>query len=101
IMRYGEVRVEFDRVPKLSIANWEIRRRERNVDLSEGGVGFGQLIVQLEGFAGGFFRFAPAFDWCDRAIVSEIGVRIRQTGIGERILPVFLERSFEKTNRRK
>ena len=84
-MRYGQVRVEFDRMPKLSVANWEIRRRESNVNETKCNVSFGQLIIELEGFARGFLRFAPTVDWRDKAIVSEIGVRIRQARIGERI----------------
>ena len=78
----------------------EIRRRKSNVNQTKGGVSFGQVIIELEGFARGFFRFAPTFDWGHGAIVSEIGVGIRQARMSQGIIPVFLQRFFEIINRR-
>ena len=71
ITRYGKVWVEFDRMTKFSVTDGEIRRRKSNVNETKGNVSFGQVIIELEGFARGFFRFAPTFDWRHGAIVLQ------------------------------
>ena len=83
---------------KFQVADCEIRRRKSNVNETKGGVSFGQVIIELEGFARGFFRFAPTFDGRYGAIVSEIGVGIGQARIGKGIIAIFFSGLFEIIN---
>lgn len=61
LMSHGYARAEFDRTPQFTITKREIVRDEPPVGLTKCDVSFSQVFIEREGFAGGLFRLAPAF----------------------------------------